>query len=203
MEFNTETYLDSLSKDIEWIDVSRRNLTFLHCLSRFKNLRRLNCSDNRLTSLPPLPENLKELFCYHNKLCSLPPLPENLSRLSCYDNKLTSLPPLPEKLEELVCYHNKLTSLPPLPEKLEYLCCFNNPISEIINGNNTSEIKKQIQILNNFRHLHYSLKFKKQFRHLLWVKIREPKIMKKYHPDYLIENLHEDTDLDAFLDNWL
>jgi Leucine-rich repeat (LRR) protein len=183
MTFNIESYFNSLPKDIETIYVSEQNLNYLPSLSRFTNLEILYCSHNNLTSLPPLPDNLKRLFCN--------------------TNKLTSLPPLPEKLEELFCYRNKLTSLPPLPEKLEYLCCFNNPISEIINGNNTSEKKKQIQILNNFRHLHYSLKFKKQFRHLLWVKIREPKIMEKYHPDYLIENLHEETDLDAFLDNWL
>jgi len=203
MTFNIESYFNSLPKDIETIYVSEQNLNYLPSLSRFTNLEILYCSHNNLTSLPPFPDNLKRLFCNTNKLTSLPPLNENLIYLDCNTNKLTSLPPLPEKLEELVCYRNKLTSLPPLPEKLEYLCCFNNPISEIINGNNTSEIKKQIQILNNFRHLHYSLKFKKQFRHLLWVKIREPKIMEKYHPDYLIENLHEETDLDAFLDNWL
>jgi Leucine-rich repeat (LRR) protein len=136
-------------------------------------------------------------------LISLPPLPENLKRLFCNTNKLISLPPLPKKLEILYCFYNQLTSLPPLNEELEELYCENNPISEIINGNNIGVIKKQIQTINNFRHLHYSLKFKKQFRHLLWVKVREPKIMKKYHPDYLLENLQEDADLDAFLDNWL
>ena len=202
MIFNIESYLNSLPKDIETIYVSEQNLNYLPSLSRFTNLEILYCSHNNLTSLPPLPDNLKRLFCNTNKLTSLPPLNENLIYLDCNNNILTSLPPLPEKLEELVCYRNKLTSLPPLPEKLEYLCCFNNPISEIINGNNTSEIKKQIQILNNFRHLYYSLKYKKQFRDWLWVKIRETIAMQRYNPSYLIENLQEDTDLDVFLDNW-
>jgi hypothetical protein len=67
---------------------------------------------------------------------------------------------------------------------------------------NIDIINIQIQQLNKFRHLYYSLKFKKPLRYLLWKKIREPKIMKKYHPSYLIENLHEDTDLDELLNNW-
>lgn len=183
MTFNIESYLNSLPDDIKSIDVSEHNLNYLPSLSRFKNLEILYCSRNNLISLPPLPENLKRLFCN--------------------TNKLISLPPLPKKLEILYCFYNQLTSLPSLNEELEELYCENNPISEIINGNNIGVIKKQIQTINNFRHLHYSLKFKKQFRHLLWVKVREPKIMKKYHPDYLLENLQEDADLDAFLDNWL
>ena len=78
----------------------------------------------------------------------------------------------------------------------------NNPIYEIINSDNKDTIKQKMKILNNFCHLYYCLKFKKQFRDLLWVKIREPKIRKRYSHDYLVEHLHEDTDLDQFLDNW-
>jgi hypothetical protein len=36
----------------------------------------------------------------------------------------------------------------------------------------------------------------------LWVKIREPKIREKYSHDYLVEHLHEETDLDELLENW-
>jgi hypothetical protein len=50
--------------------------------------------------------------------------------------------------------------------------------------------------------LYYCLKFKKRFRHWLWVKIREPKIRERYSHDYLVEHLHEDTDLDELLENW-
>ena len=63
-------------------------------------------------------------------------------------------------------------------------------------------INQKIQLLYNFRHLYYCLKFKKRFRDLLWVKIREPKIRERYSHDYLIQNLHEDTDLDELLENW-
>jgi hypothetical protein len=58
-------------------------------------------------------------------------------------------------------------------------------------------------ILNNARHLYYSLKFKKTLRKLLWEKIREPKIIIRYHPKYLTECLCENDDLDDFLDKWI
>jgi hypothetical protein len=51
--------------------------------------------------------------------------------------------------------------------------------------------------------LYYCLKYKKQFRHWLWVRIREPKIREAFHPRYLIEKLpDEETDLDEVLDHW-
>jgi len=61
---------------------------------------------------------------------------------------------------------------------------------------------QQINTYNSFRHLYYSLKFKKQFRNWLWEKVRKHKIEQKYHPNNLIQNLNENTDLDTFLINW-
>jgi hypothetical protein len=83
--------------------------------------------------------------------------------------------------------------------KLKIISYNNNPICEIIG------IKapiKQLNILNKFRYLYYSLKFKKRFRDWLWVRIREPKIRERYSYDYLVKNLHENTDLDELLENW-
>ena len=279
-----ETYLNSLPKNVLTIDISCKGLTSLPDLTRFKNLQELYCTNNKLTSLPTLPQNLtklycskneltllptlpqnlKELYCYKNKLTSLPTLPQKLTKLYCYNNQLTYLPTLPQNLKELDCYNNKLTYLPTLPQNLEKLDCsvnkltylptlpenleklycynnqltylpilpqnlkelrcsenqltslptlptqsllelyyVNNPIYEIINNNRMIQINKNIKILNNFRHLYYCLKFKKQLRNYwLWEKVREPIIMKKYHPKYLIENLGDEDDLDAVLDNW-
>ena len=96
-----------------------------------------------------------------------------------------------------------MTSLPYLNENLGKIDISHNPISEFIGENIVlNNIKIKIQKLNDFRYLYYSIKYKKIFRYLLWEKIREPKIMKKYHPSYLIENLHETTDLDELLNNW-
>ena len=123
---------------------------------------------------------------------------KKLEILHFSNNKLASLH-LNDNLKILFCHHNKLTSLQ-LNKKLQYLSCSNNPICEIINSNENTI--NQLKILNQFRYLYYSLKFKKRFRDLLWVKIREPKIKIKYSHDYLIANLHEDTDLDTVLNNW-
>ena len=235
--FNIETYLDSLPEDTERIDVSEKGLTYLPNLSRFKNLTRLYCFQNKLTSLPELNEKLEILYCFQNKLTSLPELNEKLEILCCDDNQLTSLPPLKnlqilncynnqlsylrlnekltvlycsgnwltylhlnEKLTVLYCTYNCLTSLH-LNKNLKQIFCSNNPIYEIINIPN-KQILKQLKILNRFRYLYYSLKFKKRFRDWLWVRIREPKIREKYSHDYLVANLHEDTDLDKLLDHW-
>jgi len=95
-----------------------------------------------------------------------------------------------------------------LNENVRKLYYADTPIYEMIkhsytNHNDINTIKQKIRVLNQFRHLYYSLRFKKQFRHWLWVKIREPLIREKYHPRYLLENLcDEDIDLDQVLDNW-
>ena len=72
-----------------------------------------------------------------------------------------------------------------------------------INSDDKDIMNQKLRVLNQFRYLYYSLKFKKQLRDWLWVKIREPKIREKYHHMYLLENLHdEDADLDEVLDAW-
>ena len=112
------------------------------------------------------------------------------------------MPTLPQNLEELYCSNNQLISLPTLPQNLKVFDCNNNPISEIVNNSSLIKIKQNIQILNNFRYLYYCLKFKKQLRKWLWEKVKEPNIQKRYNPNYLIENLGEDDDLDTLLNNW-
>jgi Leucine-rich repeat (LRR) protein len=214
---NKLTSLPPLNEKLEELYCANNQLTSLPYLN--EKLKKLYCNSNQLTSLPPLNENLKDLDCNENQLTSLPYLNEKLKKLKCAENQLTSLPPLNEKLEELDCAENQLTSLPYLNEKLKKLYSYGNPqLNEIIiisgmilrltdeaftNGTSYLNIcKKEIQTINNFRYLYYSLKFKKRFFDFLWLKIREPKIRKRYHPSNVIENL-QDTDLDDFLDNWL
>ena len=139
----------------------------------------------------------------------MPTLPQNLEELYCSNNKLTSLPSLPQNLQKLYCSNNKLTLLPTLPQNLKILSYSTIAIYKTVNSNSLIdyrnsliEIKKNIQIINNFRDLYYCLKFKKQLRKWLWEKVREPIVKKLYNPIYLIENLGEDDDLDKVLDNW-
>ena len=102
----------------------------------------------------------------------------------------------------VINHYNDLYSLY-LNENVRILYYSDNPIYEIINSDNKKIIKQKMRVLTNFRFSYYCVRFKKQFRDWLWVKIREPKIQEKYHPSYLIENLYEDTDLDTVLDNWV
>ena len=160
--------------------------TYLNSLS--EDILTLNIECKGITSLPDLTrfKNLKELYCYNNQLTQLPPLNESLQRLHCYNNQLVILPTLNANLQHL--YYN------------------NNLIYEIIDSNDLFIINKKLQILHKFCYLYYCLKFKTQFRDLLWKKIREPKIMKNYHPSYLNKLLidgTEDLDIDLLLNSWI
>jgi Leucine-rich repeat (LRR) protein len=179
-----------LNKNLQLIYCNNNKLTSLHLN---KNLKTLICSNNQLSSLH-LNVKLEKLYCSSNRLVSL--LTKNLKILHCNNNNLSSLH-LNEDLQELHCSHNKLISLY-LNEKLLIIDYINNPIYEIIGD---IQIKK-LRVINRFRYLYYCLKFKKRFRDWLWVKIREPKIRERYSHNYLLENLHEDTDLDDLLENW-
>jgi Leucine-rich repeat (LRR) protein len=199
---NGLTSLPYLNENLQTLNCNNNQLTSLPCLN--KNLQTLYCDYNHLTYLPCLNENLENLYCNNNQLTSLQSLNKNLLVLYCWDNQLTSLPYLNENLETLYCWDNQLTSLPYLNENLQAIHFNNNPICEIIDIEIEKDVcKKQIQTLNNFRHLYWCLKFKKQLNKWLWEKIREPKIMKQYHPNYLFKNLREDTDLHTFLNNLL
>ena len=74
---------------IEELDLSIKGLTKLPDLTKYTNLKKLNCSENKLTHLDNLPINLTELNCSYNKLTHLDNLPINLTTLYCFDNSLT------------------------------------------------------------------------------------------------------------------
>jgi hypothetical protein len=63
-------------------------------------------------------------------------------------------------------------------------------------------MKQIINKLYNFRYTYYCLKFKKHFKRWLWERVREPKIMKQFHPDNL-NALNESDDLEEFIEDWI
>ena len=160
----TEIYLDTLPYDTISIDLSNRNLTDLPDLSRFTNLRVLNCSKNKLTSLPELNNNLHVLNCSCNKLKSLPELKNNLHVLNCSCNKLTSLPLLNDNLQELNCSNNELTILPVLNNNLQKIFCSFNQLTKLplLNNNllilycSCNELTNLPVLNNNLTQLHCS-----------------------------------------------
>ena len=138
------------------LDVSGKGISDLTGIESFVNLDKLDCSDNRLTSLDvsgctALKElwcggnqltsldvsnntSLTYLFCSVNKLTSLD-VSNNiaLSHLDCSDNQLTSLDVSGcPALKELHCYDNLLTSLDVSGCKaLKDLRCFDNLLASL------------------------------------------------------------------------
>ena len=157
----------------------------------------LYCNYNQLTELLHLNNNLTLLDCRNNQLTELPPLNNNLTQLYCHHNQITELPPLNNNLTHLDCSSNQITELPPLNNNLKILyCCYNNIYNENITKKNI------IKILRNFRYTYYLLKFKKHFKRWIWEKVREPKIMAKFHPSHL-NHLLDTDDLEVFLEDWI
>ena len=192
-QFDIVKYIDSLLLDTTEINVSGLRLTVLPDLTRFKHLTHLYCSRNELTWLPPLNSSLKYLDCSDNKLTKLPQINSNLKRLDCEHNLLTELPYL-NNITVLNCSDNPMPHLPALNTKLTYINCDLLCSSSIFSD--------KIAILMKFRFTFYCLKLKNKFKRWLWEKVREPKIMAKFHPDRLNE-LKDTDDLEVFLDNWI
>jgi hypothetical protein len=162
----------------------------------------IDCTNNLLTSLPNFNKNLDSVNCSNNKITCLPTLNEYLETLYCSNNHLRFLPTFNENLRVFNCENNDITYFPSLNIKLEYLSFSNNPIYSTLYNNYFNVIKINIETLIRFRHLYYYLKFKNRFKKWLWERVREPIIIQKYHPSYLIENINENIILDDFLENW-
>ena len=108
---------------------SYKQIANLQGVHYFKNVRKLFCLGNQLTSLPTLPSNLTTLECSNNQIATFAKLPENLLHLSCRNNMIVDLDTLPANLKTLNCARNQLSSLPTLPETLTQLLCTNNPLT--------------------------------------------------------------------------
>ena len=93
--------LKEFPDDIIVIDISYRNIQGTLYLTRFTNLKKLNCYDNQITSLNNLPSSLIELYCNCNKIKILDFLPSSLIELDCCNNQITSLDCLPSSLVKL------------------------------------------------------------------------------------------------------
>jgi Leucine-rich repeat (LRR) protein len=80
--------------------------TSFDSISKYDNIVILECSNNRLTSLPKLPNSVKRLLCSYNQITSLPELYNSVEFITCYYNKLKILPELPNSLN-IYCKYNQ------------------------------------------------------------------------------------------------
>ena len=127
----TEPIYDTDVAEVLGVHVSGIGIQSLAGLEHFTGMKYLSCDDNRLTSLPALPETLLSLDCARNYLTALPTLPAGLETLYCDYNRLGTLPALPASLNLLFCKNNGMTALPALPPPLTELHCENNSLSAL------------------------------------------------------------------------
>ena len=210
-EHNNLEHLPPLNEKLISLVCGHNKLTQLPPLNKF--LINLHCEINQLTTLPPLGPYILTLKCYENQLTTLPKLNYNLLVLDCHSNNITHLPHLNKHLQKLNCSDNLLTMLPQINEELIGINCYSNDLygyptkpnhvnCQIPEYYRISYSKKIYKILYNFRFTFYTIKLKSKFKKWLWERVREPKIMAKFHPDHL-NSLKETDDLEEFLEEWV
>ncbi len=85
--------LDLFESDIKTIDVSNKNLNGIINLNRFKNLKRINCSNNQLVDIDlfNLEWVVTELDCENNLITEFIEIPNSITRLNIKFNPLKKL----------------------------------------------------------------------------------------------------------------
>ena len=74
--------------NITEVDLSSKGLTKLPDLSIYTNLKKLNCSTNKLTTLYNLRQTIEKLYCSGNKITSPDNLPPTITE---FNNHITKL----------------------------------------------------------------------------------------------------------------
>jgi Leucine-rich repeat (LRR) protein len=121
----------SVASTVTTLNVYGKGIHSLEGIQYFTLLQDLNCENNKLNILPPLPNSIQILNCARNLLDSLPSLPNSLAVLKCDNNLLFHLPTLPNTLISLTCYYNSLVSLPTLPNSLFEIECSHNNLTSL------------------------------------------------------------------------
>lgn len=129
------------------MDCSNSNIEDIYGIWFFKNLQRLNCSNNGALfgwqgPVCPLPPRLKYLDCSHTWIGNIfnkwpdslvylninyssinpcPSFPNTLQELDCGATIFSTLPPFPQSLRTLYCEGSELSELPELPDGLTYM----------------------------------------------------------------------------------
>ena len=161
-------------------------------LDNYNDISYIDCSSNRLSSLPELPNLLTSLWCSNNNLSILPELPNSLIYIWCYSNNIFRLPELPNSLKTLYCSYNSISSLPELPNSLEILNCgYNNlymlpklPNSLIGFEYYDNPIYTHIEKYFNGKHQQF-FDYQRQMKRIFANKIGNWYLDCKYNPKYL------------------
>jgi len=137
------------------VNITCRKLTKIpDWICECNNLRKLNCSWNKITQIPyNLPNSLEEFNCSGNQITQIPnTLPNSLQIFKCSFNEIEQIPnALPKSLEILYCYHNQTIFIPLSIIQLQNLTRFDYNINSkyeiplvkyFLNDLNNKEIKQ-------------------------------------------------------------
>jgi hypothetical protein len=93
----------------------------------------LDCSDNKLTVIPPLPNGLSSINICINPLLSIPKIPDSVISLALGGEGviITALEKLPPQLKYLWCSGTDIQFLPPLPDTIINLYCYSNRLTTL------------------------------------------------------------------------
>jgi hypothetical protein len=137
-----------LPESVRQILASKSQLTSLPDMLP-ANLLKLDISQTRITSLPPLPKMLEDLDITNTPITALPALPNGLTILRCAHTTLNALPDkLPESLILLDVGYTPLTKIPILPKRILAVGLSNMALEDIPLFP-ASVIKIQIKLLPN------------------------------------------------------
>ena len=79
---DAQNNLTATAKNIVILLIGGNDISDLSGIEGFDNLRVLNCVNNNLSILPPLPKRLEHLTCYENNLSCLPDLPPSVKAVT-------------------------------------------------------------------------------------------------------------------------
>jgi len=173
LKYNNYLSIDDIPMNVVKLCFTNLKLRELPNLTRFKHLRVIHCSHNRLTSIDNLPDNIEYIFCSNNRITCINNLPYYLMGLFCNNNRIRYIKELPPYLMRLFCNDNCLTSIPDLPFLFEVLMCHRNPLyslpylpysmirlyCEIMPEIYPDRSLYTINVINNFRYNYFTLKY--------------------------------------------
>jgi Leucine-rich repeat (LRR) protein len=214
--YNMLTSIPKLNDELTLLSCSHNNIEQLPPLN--DKLKELFCSFNQLTKLPSL-NNIIELDCGHNKLSEIPKLTNNGLLgiyMQCMNNNIHWIPEHMLNNEKINFeFQNNfddddeyiISCLVNVNQRVGhvFIDISESPLCKLLyikkaryaiirNSYFKSLIIKSAHVINRFRHLYYSIRFKKQFRKWYYERVVEPKIKIMYHPSKLIKLMNELND---------
>ncbi len=130
---NDTSYLESITA----LDVSNKEIISLKGIERLSGLQSLNCSHNRIRTIPVSDlSNVEELNCSYNRIIALSLSSLNVRVLDCSHNGQFLTLTLNDEIQYLDCSYNYLILINNSNGNPQYIDCSNNALSSFTTKNN-------------------------------------------------------------------